>query len=1135
MNFDGVSDGTSASAYGFVNHNLNGITWTGVEMIIPTTPLAADWFNGVRSLRSRGYGASDITMTSDKTNGIGVISFDYRRYGTDGQTDHMVEYSTDGGTTWTQAGANFLGTGTVQTFSTTLNITGNVRVRIRTVTALGTTNRRLNIDDLLITDFLGTAPTIVATPASLSGFFYVVGNGPSNEQTFTASGTNLTNDITISAPTNYEIAVAAGGPFSNSITLTQTAGTVPATTIYVRLIAGLPVNAYNAEVITLASAGATSQSVTCNGNVVNPSTVFTPGDFAVIALNSNINCYPPGPNGAYSDGDDEISFITFKDIVNGDSFYMTDNGYERVNAGLWGDTEGVYFFTRTGATIPAGTVITFRFLNTTPFVEFNSPDNNWTFNKVAGFGGNLVMNSGGDQVFFMQGGAWTNPAAAHDASYAGGEFIYAFNTNSAWNPFINSTQQSGLPISLNCFNLMPGSATDFLEYTGPTTPATKLDWIVRLNNPTNWTNRVNCLGYLQTHVGQTYTVLTGGVYIDGVWVGSKNTDWFDCANWQTLQVPDNTIDVSINNTFAIRDANIDITSPLAPIYSNIAISNNIEITDRRLIIEANPNNRLDVFGNLTIGGTGVLDMDDNNNATEDGTINLYGNWTNNLTETAFEEGNGKVRFVGTTDQIINNVAPFGTEVFYNVDIDNNFTTSISNNLIATGNLEVYPSRTVTVNALNYIQVNNNLTVNGTFNVLDDGSLIQVNDAGVNIGTISYQRNTTANTNDYVYWSSPVNTVNTPTGFIYTWDADIPNSNGGEGNWVGAANVPMLSGVGYIMRNIFSRNFIGVPRNGVIQPAINRGTYTGPDYLGTNGTTITRFSDNWNLVGNPYPSSIDAVDFINLNTNIEGAVRLWTHATPVSTAIPNSFYGSFSANYTPNDYITYNALGTVSGPAGFNGFIAGGQSFLVNMLDGAPTTETVTFNNSLRSRSYDNSQFYRTANRNENNTLSNERHRLWLDISNTNAISDRTLIGYTTNATLEKDRTFDAVIGVKPGVLKIYSLIGTDKMTIQGRPVPFDDKDKVKIGFNVPAPGSYTLAIAAADGLLEENQEIYVEDLELNFTHNLRLAPYYFHANNAGENNNRFIIKYKLENKSNEDDITNNEVLIFNNNSGININ
>jgi hypothetical protein len=603
------------------------------------------------------------------------------------------------------------------------------------------------------------SPTIVANPASLSGFFYVVGNGPSNEQTFTASGANLTDDITINAPTNYEIALASGGPFSNSITLTQTAGTVSATTIYVRLIEGLPVNAYNAELITLSSIGATTQNVSCNGNVVNPSTPFTPGDFAVIAVNSNISCYPAGPNGAYGAGDDEISFMTFKDILNGDSFYMTDNGYERVNAGLWGDTEGVYFFTRTGGTIPAGTVITFRFRNTNPFVEFHSPDTSWSFNKVAGFGGNLVMNSGGDQVFFMQGGTWTNPAAAHDAEYNGGQFIYAFNTNSGWNSFGNSTQQSGLPINLNCFSLMPGSATDFLEYTGPTTPATKLDWIARLNNPTNWTNRGSCAGYLSTHVGQAYTVLTGGVYVDGIWTGSRSTDWFDCNNWQTLQVPDNTIDVSINNTFAIRDANIDITSPLAPIYSNIAISNNIEITDRRLIIEANPNNRLDVFGNLTIGGTGVLDMDDNNNATEDGTINLYGNWTNNLTETAFEEGNGKVRFVGTTNQIINNVAPFGTEVFYNVDIDNNFTTSISNNLIAAGNLEVYPSRTVTVNALNYIQVNNNLTVNGTFNVLNDGSLIQVNDLGVNTGNITYQRTAMARSLDYVYWSSPVAAFN----------------------------------------------------------------------------------------------------------------------------------------------------------------------------------------------------------------------------------------------------------------------------------------------------------------------------------------------------------------------------------------
>lgn len=156
VDFDGASDGTSATAYGFTGHSLNGITWDGVQVIIPTTPLTADWFNGTRSLRSRGHGVSEFTMTSDKTNGIGTISFDYRSYGTDGQTDHMVEYSTDSGSTWTQIGANFLGTGSVQTFSEIVNISGNVRIRIRTVTTTGTSNRRLNIDDINITDFAGS-------------------------------------------------------------------------------------------------------------------------------------------------------------------------------------------------------------------------------------------------------------------------------------------------------------------------------------------------------------------------------------------------------------------------------------------------------------------------------------------------------------------------------------------------------------------------------------------------------------------------------------------------------------------------------------------------------------------------------------------------------------------------------------------------------------------------------------------------------------------------------------------------------------------------------------------------------------------------------------------------------------------
>lgn len=466
-------------------------------------------------------------------------------------------------------------------------------------------------------------------------------------------------------------------------------------------------------------------------------------------------------------------------------------------------------------------------------------------------------------------------------------------------------------------------------------------------------------------------------------------------------------------------------------------------------------------------------------------------------------------------------------------INGYYDTSVNGSFIC-NNLIVNNGKTLDIKANNYIEIQSDLTINGNINVLDDGSLIQVSDTASISGIINYHRSTTANANDYVYWSSPVSTVNTPSGYVYTWDTDIANSNGGQGNWVSASNTPMLAGVGYIMKDVFTRNFTGQPRNGVIQTTITRGTYSGVDYQGTNGTTITKYNDNWNLIGNPYPSAIDAIDFINLNPNIEGAVRLWTHNTPASNAISSPFYGSYTSNYTPNDYITFNALGTVSGPSGFNGYIASGQGFMVNMVDGPATTETVTFNNSLRDRTLNNSQFYRTNQEASNNDSASERHRIWLDISDANAISVRTLVGYVTNATLEKDRVFDAVISNKPGVINIYSIVGQDKMTIQGRPVPFDSNDNVKIGVNIPSAGIYTIAIATVDGLFQNNQKIYLKDTELNIIHDLRLAPYHFTANGAGEVNDRFSLLYKNETLSIED-TTLNQITIFNNNQGININ
>ncbi|MGB4204367.1 MAG: T9SS type A sorting domain-containing protein [Bacteroidales bacterium] len=162
VDFEGPGETKGAYASGTVN--LSGLDWNMTEVLIGTE--ANDFKNGDRSARLRGYGTSAMTMLEDKTNGIGTISFLYRRYGTDEQADWKVEYSTDEGDNWIQIGSNFTAPASndVQTFSEIVEVAGNVRVRIKRATEAGTQNRRLNIDDITITDYLGGGTPTVSAP-----------------------------------------------------------------------------------------------------------------------------------------------------------------------------------------------------------------------------------------------------------------------------------------------------------------------------------------------------------------------------------------------------------------------------------------------------------------------------------------------------------------------------------------------------------------------------------------------------------------------------------------------------------------------------------------------------------------------------------------------------------------------------------------------------------------------------------------------------------------------------------------------------------------------------------------------------------------------------------------------------------
>lgn len=111
-----------------------------------------------------------------------------------------------------------------------------------------------------------TAPTITVT-GSTSSFDYFEGHGPSAEQSVTVSGENLTADISVTAPTNFEVSLTSGSGFGSSTTITQTGGNASAT-LYMRLVAGLTSGNYSG-VITGSSAGADDNTGNLEG-VVSP-------------------------------------------------------------------------------------------------------------------------------------------------------------------------------------------------------------------------------------------------------------------------------------------------------------------------------------------------------------------------------------------------------------------------------------------------------------------------------------------------------------------------------------------------------------------------------------------------------------------------------------------------------------------------------------------------------------------------------------------------------------------------------------------------------------------------------------------------------------------------------------------------
>ncbi len=462
---------------------------------------------------------------------------------------------------------------------------------------------------------------------------------------------------------------------------------------------------------------------------------------------------------------------------------------------------------------------------------------------------------------------------------------------------------------------------------------------------------------------------------------------------------------------------------------------------------------------------------------------------------------------------------------------------------------------------NYIEINKSLTNTGTITIGDQESLYTVDTLNPTIsvlisGNIIKKETTSLLTdvNDYTYWSSPVIGVNISTVFsanapdlysqgrLYYWDQAVTNTipGGGSevlGEWISATGLTMEPGRGYISQgptNISystpskaTVSFEGQPNTGDVNLI---GDQAG-GYVYPNNAVVFNDDPNpnndLNLIGNPYPSAIDADLFIASTQNasaIEGTIWFWTHNTVNNQSATGE-------QYTGDDYASYNLTGSI-GTASVSGsqvptrFIGSGQGFVVQANS---TVQQITFTDAMRVRSQQNVQFFKSTE--VKKSASQEKDRIWLNmISSEGGASSQILIGFFDNATDNHDRLYDG-IKLSAGYVNFYSKIGDTQYGIQGLS-SFNSDKQVPLGFDTyidDASVGYTISIDNLEGALNDN-EVYLKDNELNLIHDLKQGDYNFSVSGQGSYTDRFMLQFTNSTLEVEDIDLNNDFIVINEDS-----
>ena len=266
-------------------------------------------------------------------------------------------------------------------------------------------------------------------------------------------------------------------------------------------------------------------------------------------------------------------------------------------------------------------------------------------------------------------------------------------------------------------------------------------------------------------------------------------------------------------------------------------------------------------------------------------------------------------------------------------------------------------------------------------------------------------------------------------------------------------------------------------------------FTGTPNTGKMKLPIMAFGSTWNLLGNPYPSSVDW-DLVPKPANMYEAIY---------------YLDASSGNYV--SYI--NGVGTGSR------YVPPMHGFWVE----AHHVDTLVFTNDYRVHTGANTN-YKSKNKDE----------VILSV-NGNGDTDKTYIYFNDEATDDFDRKFDArkLFSYNEDLPQLYTISNNTNFSVNAL---HSEKD-VQLALKVGVPGNYCINLENCS----DNQKIYIEDIFTGTITDLTKSGYCFNAD-ITDPEKRFIVHFDaagiIENNKQDIYIYNN-TLYLNEVSGINDN